>query len=197
MVYAAPLGLLGLVQLIEDHGDNGPLLTGWALAYGALVALGPSFQAIGDCHTFFNGWRVGLRLRAVLTHEVCRKALRVDGARSQLAASSAAEVTNLLAVDANNVLNFSPSASWLWMEAAQLLLTLGLLFYLLGWAALGGLGVCLLCFPINLIVTRKTKALQHRLMGEKVRSRLNLFLFTCSYLFNCNKSCYRYFKKND
>ena len=81
--------------------------------------------------------------------------------------ASVAEMTNLLAVDANNILMFSPGASWLWLEGMQLLLTLGLLFHILGVAAFGGLAVCLLCFPVNLVVMRKIKVLQERLMAEK------------------------------
>jgi hypothetical protein len=41
-------------------------------------------------------------------------------------------MTNLLAVDAQNVIQFCGFAAWLWLEGMQLLATLAALYYLLG-----------------------------------------------------------------
>lgn len=107
---------------------------------------------------------MSLSTQACLTRAICSKALRVDKAATD---ATMAEITNLLAVDANNVMTFSPGAAWLFLEGAQLLCTLGVLYGILGVAALGGLGVTLLLFPINVVVMRRIKVLQEQLMTQK------------------------------
>jgi ABC-type multidrug transport system fused ATPase/permease subunit len=163
VVYAAPFGMLGLIDYVSDY--DGGFVSGNAIAFGALIAVGPLVQAVADAHTFNCGWKMSIRIRALLTHDICSKALRVDA--SDPAIASTAEITNLLAVDVGYICNFAPMASWLWMEAVQGLLTLGLLFYILGWGALGGLAVCLICFPVNFLVMRRIKLLQAKLMVQK------------------------------
>ncbi len=49
----------------------------------------------------------------------------------------------------------------------QLACTLAALFWLMGYAAFGGLGVCLFAFPLNAVVMRRVKVLQERLMNQK------------------------------
>jgi len=163
VVYAAPFGMLGLIDYVSSY-DGGPI-SGSAIFYGSMISLGPLIQAIADAHTFNCGWKMSVRMRALLTHDVCSKALRADA--SDPAIASTAEITNLLAVDVGYITNFAPMLSWLWMEAAQGLLTLGLLFFILGWGAVGGLAVCFVCFPINLVVMRRIKLLQEKLMIRK------------------------------
>ncbi|EOD27669.1 hypothetical protein EMIHUDRAFT_426930 [Emiliania huxleyi CCMP1516] len=109
---------------------------------------------------------MGTRIRAFLTHTLADKALRFDPCASS---ASVGELTNLLAVDANNITIFTPGASWLFLEGAQLVLTLALLFYILGPGALGGLAVCLVFLPLNAVVMRVIKRLQDRLMKQKDR----------------------------
>jgi hypothetical protein len=53
------------------------------------------------------------------------------------------------------------------MEAVMMCLSLGLLYYILGIAALGGLVVCLLCLPLNFCLMRTVKVLQDESMRLK------------------------------
>ena len=163
MVYAAPLGMLRLIDFIGGF-DGGSAVPPIVFGYAALVAIGPLLSSIGDAHTFGNGWMMGTKLRAYVTRAVCEKALRYDPAS---ASESVGELTNLLAVDANNLVNFAPGSSWVVLEGLQLLLTLAILFFVLGWAATGGVVVCLIAFPINAVVMRRIKILQERLMKQK------------------------------
>mmetsp|Transcript_3201 Transcript_3201/g.9809 ORF Transcript_3201/g.9809 Transcript_3201/m.9809 type:complete len:1233 (+) Transcript_3201:1084-4782(+) len=166
MVYAAPLGMSRLIGFVDERHGGGGSLSGAAIGYGCLVALGPLLSACGDAQTFNNGWLMGTRIRAFLTHTLADKALRFDPCASS---ASVGELTNLLAVDANNITIFTPGASWLFLEGAQLVLTLALLFYILGPGALGGLAVCLVFLPLNAVVMRVIKRLQDRLMKQKDR----------------------------
>ena len=98
------------------------------LLYAALVAIGLLLSSIGDAHTFGNGWMMGTKLRAYVTRAVCEKALRCDPAS---ASESVGELTNLLAVDARNLVNFAAGvARRVVLEGLQLLLTLAILFVL-------------------------------------------------------------------
>ena len=74
---------------------------------------------------------------------------------------------NLLAVDTNNIVNFCPGGAWVLLEGMQLAVTLGALYLILGVAATGGLVVCVATLPLNLVVMRRVKVLQDRLMREK------------------------------
>ena len=42
------------------------------------MALGPLCGAVGDAHTFANGWMVGTKLRGYLAHAISLKALKLD-----------------------------------------------------------------------------------------------------------------------
>ena len=162
--YAAPFGMMGLIDYVGS-GAVGPIPPR-AIGFGAMVALGP--LAVQTCHGQANasGWTFGTTLRAYITRAVTEKALRFDMAATE---QSTGQLTNLLAVDAYNVVTFAGMSAWLWLEGLQLVTTLAALYYLLGIAALGGLAVCLLAFPLNTIVMRRVKRLQERLMKQKDR----------------------------
>ena len=160
--YFAPIGMLGLIAYVDTF-TGGPIEPR-AYAYGLLVALGPLVATVGDVHTFNIGWVLATKMRAYLTHAVSEKALTLDAAATD---QTVGQMSNLLSVDANNVVQFCPFASWLWLEGVQLLGTLGVLYYIQGVAAMGGLAVCLLAFPLNAVVLRWIEVLQERLMKQK------------------------------
>jgi hypothetical protein len=58
------MGMLGLTNYIGKY-NGGPIdVSAWA--FGALIALGPLATAVGDTHTFDNGFRMGIKTRAFL-----------------------------------------------------------------------------------------------------------------------------------
>ena len=111
---------------------------------------------------------MGTKLRAALCRAICAKAQRVDRAAC---GATLAEIANLLAVDANNIMTFGPPASWLFLEGVQLACTLGVLYWILGPAALGGLGVTLVTLPLNAVVMRLIKAREESTPRRAARSR--------------------------
>ncbi len=100
--YAAPLGMLGLIGYIQSRPTGA--VPPSAIFFGAMVALGPLMLNV--CHGQANasGWRFGTKLRAYITRAVCEKALRFDSAASD---QSIGQMTNLLAVDAQNIVQFA------------------------------------------------------------------------------------------
>ena len=151
--YAAPGGMLGLIGYISS--DSKESIPPRAIAFGAMVAMGP--LTLNVCHGQANacGWRFGTKLRAYLTRAICEKALRYDASATDL---SVGQLSNLLAVDTQNIYNFAGMSAWLWLEGMQLVCTLVALYLILGVAAMGGLAVCLFAFPLNSIVMRRVKA---------------------------------------
>ena len=129
-----------------------------------MVAIGPLMVCMCHGQANVSGWAFGTTLRAYLTRAVCEKSLAFDMSATE---QSTGQLTNLLAVDAFNIVNFAGMSAWLWLEGLQLVTTLAALYYLLGIAALGGLGVCLLAFPLNTVVMRQVKKLQEKLMKQK------------------------------
>eukprot|EP00965_Chrysotila_dentata_P039711 1319724-Pleurochrysis_carterae.AAC.5 len=75
-VYAAPIGMLRLISYVDAY--EGGAVSASAVGYGCMVAFGPLCSSIGDAQTFNNGWMMGTRMRAFLTHSVSAKALRYD-----------------------------------------------------------------------------------------------------------------------
>ena len=104
--YFAPLGMLLLISYVSSYG--GGAVAPRAFGFGALVALGPLCGAVSDAHTFANGWTMGTRLRGYLSHAISDKALRLDASATE---QSVGQIVNLLAVDANNIINFSPGSA--------------------------------------------------------------------------------------
>ena len=120
LAYAGPFGMYVLLDEVA-RASTGSKLSGAMVLAGAAVALGPLAKAVADAQTFLNGWAMGTKLRAYLTRAICRKALVTDQAAT--GSWSIGEITNLLAVDINNILNFSPGGSWLVLEVVQLFTT--------------------------------------------------------------------------
>ena len=168
MAYAPALGMKLLIDYVTDY-HGGPLEPR-AILYGGVVCVGTLLKNVSSAHTFLNGWHFGTQMRAYCSAAIGAKLLRVDLAASNW---SIGEVTNLLAVDADYLLRLSPMASWVIMELVQMLCTLGILFYLLGEGALGGVVVTFLTVPINYFTIRKTKQLQIVLMRQR-DERMNL-----------------------
>ena len=86
------------------------------------------------------------------------------------------EVTNLVSVDSQRIVDTFPYSNSVWTGPYTILLALYFLYMELGVACLSGVGVLLLLIPFNLWGTRKGEQLQReqltakddrvRLMGE-------------------------------
>eukprot|EP00966_Prymnesium_polylepis_P231507 5356226-Prymnesium_polylepis.1 len=99
---------MGMKFLVDKIGRRE--VDGAAIFYAALVALGPTVNTIASTQGFHNGWAQATKWRGYLTHLLIEKLMRLDGGASNM---SVGQMTNLLAVDANFVMQLGPVIVWL------------------------------------------------------------------------------------
>ncbi|KAJ3014895.1 hypothetical protein HKX48_004894 [Thoreauomyces humboldtii] len=102
------------------------------------------------CAEFAWFRRIGMRVRAVLISEVYSKALKRRGAAPEEGDNSNAstgQVTNLMAVDTQKILDISCYLPWFWVHPIEIVVCTGLLVLVLGWPALAGIAVMVAVLP--------------------------------------------------
>ncbi|XP_055295156.1 multidrug resistance-associated protein 1-like [Sitodiplosis mosellana] len=108
---------------------------------------------------------VGLRIRTTLVSTVYRKALRLSNtARKE---STVGEVVNLMAVDAQHLMDLSSYIHEIWSCPLKIALALYFLYDLLGYSAFAGLAVMIILIPLNGFFGNKVLNLQIRQMKNK------------------------------
>ena len=126
------------------------------------VAFLPVVAIFGDTHNVKIGRRLGVRARAYLTGCV------LDAlARAPCGAAEPGVVTNLVSVDAANVVNYMVQGQLLWAAALQLTLNILLLLDVLGAAGLFGVGVLVALMPASRAMKRRLARLQTTLMAKR------------------------------
>ena len=128
------------------------------LVAAAAVTLLPIVGVVGDTHNVKVGRRLGLRARGYLT------ACVLETLASSPAADAGA-VTNLVSVDANNVVNYMVQGQLLWAAVLQLALNVALLLDVLGVAGLVGVAVF-----FSSRVGKRTDARAERAFPQKKKS---------------------------
>lgn len=107
----------------------------------------------------------GLRIRTAIIGAIYKKALTLSNlARKE---STVGEIINLMAVDAQHIMDLVPHISLLWSAPLQIGFALYFLWDLLGPSVFAGLAVMLVLIPISGYVANKIEALQVRQMKNK------------------------------
>ncbi|XP_058723952.1 ABC transporter C family member 8-like [Vicia villosa] len=129
------------------------------------------FESLSQRHWFFNSRRSGLKMRSALMVAVYRKQLKLSSsARSRHAAG---EIVNYIAVDAYRMGEFPWWFHITWTSALQLVLSIGILFGVVGIGALPGLVPLIICGFLNVPFARILQNCQSQFMiaqDERLRS---------------------------
>ncbi|KAI5396743.1 ATP-binding cassette sub- C member 8, variant 2 [Lathyrus oleraceus] len=129
------------------------------------------FESLSQRHWFFNSRRSGLKMRSALMVAVYRKQLKLSSsARSRHAAG---EIVNYISVDAYRMGEFPWWFHITWTSALQLVLSIGILFGVVGIGALPGLVPLLICGFLNVPFARILQNCQSQFMiaqDERLRS---------------------------
>ncbi|KAH8067811.1 ATPase [Aureococcus anophagefferens] len=159
--FASPFALNVVITFVQSRPAPGPVPP-LVLAAAAGVAFLPVVAIFGDTHNVKIGRRLGVRARAYLTGCV------LDAlARSPCGAAEPGVVTNLVSVDAANVVNYMVQGQLLWAAALQLTLNILLLLDVLGAAGLFGVGVLVALMPASRAMKRRLARLQTQLMAKR------------------------------
>ncbi|CAK8574999.1 unnamed protein product [Lathyrus sativus] len=129
------------------------------------------FESLSQRHWFFNSRRSGLKMRSALMVAVYQKQLKLSS--SARTRHSAGEIVNYIAVDAYRMGEFPWWFHMTWTSALQLVLSVGVLYGVVGIGALPGLVPLIICGFLNVPFARILQNCQSRFMiaqDERLRS---------------------------
>ncbi|KAJ3148342.1 hypothetical protein HDU86_007451 [Geranomyces michiganensis] len=163
--FSGPFFLNRILAHVSQPKGTSSAIEGILYAFALLVC--SLVRAACDGQVYFNGRRIGLRVRAVVIGEVYSKALRrraIQGdADDANASATTGQITNLMAVDTGKILESASYLIYFWAYPLQIIICTTLLVILLGWPALAGIGVMVTVAPIGgflgKLVADKQKAL--------------------------------------
>jgi ABC-type multidrug transport system fused ATPase/permease subunit len=168
--FASPLAVEVLVRYVsETHAFDSKVPLQVALCVAALF-VGPLVRTVCEGQLRHRGRRMGIRIRSALTAAIYEKALRLNISGSK---QTSGQLTNLFSVDAEAVQSAAAEASMLWATPLEVLVSIGLLFRVLGVATTGGVVFLLLAIPVNFWAVRAVNAVEEQLQ-EDSDERLNV-----------------------
>ncbi|KAF8468986.1 P-loop containing nucleoside triphosphate hydrolase protein [Kalaharituber pfeilii] len=185
----APTVLLRVIlEYVQDPGDT-PKNVAWLFVILLLVTA--FVTAIGNGQSLYIGRRISIRLRAVIIGEVYTKALRrkaaagsdnvlgekkktkkkdgkdgkvgqeeADGGQANIGA-----IINLMAIDSFKVSEVCAYLHFLVASVpVQVAIAVTLLYQILGWSSIVGIGVMIMLLPINYWISSRFSKIQKEIM---------------------------------
>ncbi|KAF7246569.1 hypothetical protein EG68_09560, partial [Paragonimus skrjabini miyazakii] len=114
---------------------------------------------------FHHSYTLGMKCRTAVAGFVYRKALKLSTAARQVA--TVGEIVNLMSVDAQRLQDAAIMIHMAWSAPVLIIVSLVLIYVLLGWAVLAGFLLAVLIIPINVVTTAITKKYQFQVMNVK------------------------------
>ncbi|KAG9319425.1 hypothetical protein KVV02_006712 [Mortierella alpina] len=170
--FGVPFFLHELLEYIEN--PVGPKEIAYLYVFGMLWSEFVKSLTFGQ--NLYYGRRVDVRLRAMLSAEVYAKSLRrkdmtgiVSERSKKWARSDTGMITNLMAVDANRVSSLASSIFFLYTCPLEIIISLVMLYSVLGLSSFVGIGVMLLTSPAHHYAAKKYAKIQEQLMETRDR----------------------------
>ncbi|KNC82172.1 hypothetical protein SARC_05530 [Sphaeroforma arctica JP610] len=123
-----PMVLREIVNFLTDPTIS--MQTGYI--YAALYGLLPLLGTLAQGHAFLRGFRLGMKVRALMTLSVFRKSLRLNSSIRQDPTMSQGRITNLMSIDAQSFIESIPMIHNLWVSPLIIFVIIGLLYDILG-----------------------------------------------------------------
>ncbi|VDL69418.1 unnamed protein product [Nippostrongylus brasiliensis] len=159
--FSNPLLLRSLIRFTED--SRRPL---WQGIFLALAMFSTSeLSSLMQSHYYYLMYRVGTRVQTCLTAAVYKKTLRLSSAARRT--KTVGEIVNLMSIDIDRFQQISPQTMQYWSNPLQIGLALFFLWHQVGIAVLSGVGVMLMLFPINFLITMLIRGCQVQQMYYK------------------------------
>ncbi len=167
---AAPLSLQSILIYIAhmelSDADDDEVLVTWLNPITAVLLLcgGVGLKTITDGQNFMIGRRIAMRSRCALISVLYRKSLYAD---LSTIAEGTGTLNNLISVDAKEVSEWMCYFPFMWSCLTEISLSLGLLCYLLGVSALGGVMAMFLMVPMSAFSSKYLDGFQKKLLTMK------------------------------
>ncbi|WJX86371.1 ATP-binding cassette sub- C member 8, variant 2 [Trifolium repens] len=166
-VVVSPLILYAFVNYSKRTEPN--LKEGFSIV-GFLI-LAKLVESLSQRHWFFNSRRSGMKIRSALMVAIYQKQLKLSS--SARTRHSAGEIMNYIAVDAYKMGEFPWWFHITWTSVLQLVMSIAILFGVVGIGALPGLVPLLICGLLNVPFARILQNCQSQFMtaqDERLRS---------------------------
>ncbi|XP_059141156.1 multidrug resistance-associated protein 1-like [Physella acuta] len=154
--------LLGFLVDFVQNKESEPW-HGFLLAVTLFLSM--CMQSILFNQMYHQSTSLGLRIRASIISSVFRKSLTMDNvARKE---STVGEVVNLMSVDAGHIESLMSYAWAMWSSPLQIVVSIYLLYIIIGISIFVGAGFLVLLIPINGFISAQLGKLQIKLMAHK------------------------------
>lgn len=167
LVFTGPFFLRKLIQFINDKDQ--PFWIG--VLYAFAIGIASVIQSITLHQYFFLVYRIGMNIKSAIISIVYRKSFKMSH-RSKNKYTTG-EIVNLQAVDSGKIESCFPYIHMFWSGPFQIIVSIVMLWDVLGPSVLAGLGVLILLIPVNVKITRILSGIQKQLMAKK-DSRIKL-----------------------
>eukprot|EP00796_Vickermania_ingenoplastis_P011320 gene11320-7852_t len=146
---AGPMLLKKYVAYIEKEE--------FSRGYGLLIAaaLGGTFvvQPVLRHRALYMSICAGWQVRSAISSLIFEKSLTISLRSAGMPSMNAGRVTNMLSTDVERIMQFFGNLDTIWCSPLQLLLAIVLLYRLIGWCTLAGLGIIIGTLPLNAYLT--------------------------------------------
>ena len=114
--FVPSIAMQQIIDFVSAYGKEGGAVTSRVTFFVVLLFVGPIVQGLADGRNFHIGRRIGCRVRGSLVGSIFRKMLAMDTASSTY---SSGQLTNLMSVDAQSVLEYSCYTHFIWATSLQ------------------------------------------------------------------------------
>lgn len=114
--FVPSIAMQQIIDFVSAYEKEGGAVTERVTFFVVLLFVGPIVQGLADGRNFHIGRRIGCRVRGSLVGSIFRKMLAMDTASSTY---SSGQLTNLMSVDAQSVLEYSCYTHFIWATSLQ------------------------------------------------------------------------------
>lgn len=114
--FVPSIAMQQIINFVSTYSKDGGPVTGRITFFVVLLFVGPLIQGLADGRNFHTGRRIGCRVRGSLVGSIFRKMLKMDMSSSTY---SSGQLTNLVSVDAQGVLEYSSYTHFIWATSLQ------------------------------------------------------------------------------
>ncbi|KAG9410623.1 hypothetical protein AC1031_018644 [Aphanomyces cochlioides] len=169
---AGPVVLQQILQSVESNDfDQRYFLACVGLLVGAKI-----IQALASTHSGLLNQFVMVRITSALQHLLFKKALHLSSKSRR--EKSAGDIANLFSSDLQWIINFAVSSNQVWLLPLQVVVTLILLYRLIGWASLlGSVAIAIVLVSNNYLAMWQKRILETlmKLKDDRMKSVNEVF----------------------
>ncbi|KAF0718406.1 hypothetical protein As57867_001714, partial [Aphanomyces stellatus] len=141
-----------VLQQIVSSMETDSFDVNWSLLLIASLVAVRILAALLATHSSMQAQLIVIKVTSALQHLLFQKSLRLDAASRRT--KSTGEISNLFLSDIPTIVYFSTQFNQLWILPLQVVLTLVMLYNLIGWSTFVGAGTILVMMAANNVMAR-------------------------------------------